>query len=134
MTLGTILESTSALAETSRAPASLVLRPEYGIESADVLCPEWALGRWAARSTLRTVLAPAGDELFSPFVSPGWSGQAERNLRPAQWLGLLKVMVAWGAEWFYAGFFSLRAPFQPADNWCWQAMMPAYAQALVAGS
>ena len=66
MTLGTILESTSALPETTRAPASLVLRPEYGIESADVLYPEWALGRWAARSTLRSVLAPAGDELFSP--------------------------------------------------------------------
>ena len=71
-----------------------------------------------------------GDELFSPFVSPGWSGQAERNLRPAQWLGLLKLMAAWGAEWFYTGFFSLRAPFQPSENWCWQAMMPIYAQAV----
>ena len=68
--------------------------------------------------------------MYSPFVAAGWSGQAERNLRPAQWLGLLKIHSVWGAEFFYTGFFSLRHPFQPSENWCWQAMMPAYAQAL----
>ena len=72
-----------------------------------------------------------GDELFSPFVNPGWSQQAERNVRPAQWLGLMKVLAAWGAEWFYTSFFSLRAPFQDPANWCWQAFMPVYAQASV---
>ena len=72
-----------------------------------------------------------GDLKYSPFVAAGWSGQAEKNLRPAQWLGLLKIMTAWGAEFFYTGFFSLRAPFQPPENWCWQAMMPSYAQALM---
>ena len=72
-----------------------------------------------------------GDELYAPFLSAGWSQQAERNLRPAQWLGLLKIMAVWGAEWFYAGFFSLRQPFQPAENWAWQALAPVYAQAAI---
>ena len=72
-----------------------------------------------------------GDDLMSPFLSAGWSQQAERNIRPAQWLGLLKVLAMWGAEWFYVGFFSLRQPFQDSANWCWQALMPIYAQALI---
>ena len=72
-----------------------------------------------------------GDELYSPFLSAGWSQQVERNVRPAQWLGVLKVMAAWGAEWFYTGFFSLRAPFPASENWCWQALAPVYAQAAV---
>jgi hypothetical protein len=29
-----------------------------------------------------------------------WSGKAEHNVRPAQWLGLVKIIAAWGAEWF----------------------------------
>ena len=94
-------------------------------------------GSAAARTTdlLDRPRAPSeralGDELFSPFVNPGWSQQAERNVRPAQWLGLMKVLAAWGAEWFYTSFFSLRAPFQDPANWCWQAFMPVYAQASV---
>ena len=32
---------------------------------------------------------------------------AEMNTRPPQWLGLLKLLAAWGAEWFYAGFFNV---------------------------
>ena len=76
-------------------------------------------------------LQALGDELMSPFVSAGWSQQAERNVRPAQWLGLMKVLAAWGAEWLYSGFFSLRAPFPDPANWCWQALTPVYAQAAV---
>jgi len=45
---------------------SLALRPDYGIESSDVLYPKWTLGKWTASSTLRSVLAPAGEGLFSP--------------------------------------------------------------------
>ena len=48
-----------------------------------------------------------GDLLFSPFMAAGWSGKAEKNTRPAQWLGLLKLVAAWGAEWMYAGFFNV---------------------------
>ena len=42
---------------------------------------------------------------------------------------ILLLRLAWEAEWFYGGFFSLRKPFPPSENWCWQAMMPSYAQA-----
>ena len=36
------------------------------MESGDVFYPSWALGKWTAVSTLSSVLAPAGEELFSP--------------------------------------------------------------------
>eukprot|EP00040_Diaphanoeca_grandis_P024834 m.136926 g.136926 ORF g.136926 m.136926 type:complete len:1061 (-) comp29894_c0_seq1:14-3196(-) len=82
----------------------------------------------------RTSEMALGDTLYSPFIAAGWSGKAELNTRPAQWLGLLKVMSAWGAEWFYAGFFNVEIDSHhhmpdPA-NWCWQGMMPSYAQAI----
>ena len=72
----------------------------------------------------------AGDTLFSPFVAAGWHIAEEENVRPAQWLGLLKVLGNWGAEFFYAGFFSLSKPFPIPGNWIWQAAVPGYAQAI----
>jgi hypothetical protein len=45
------------------------------------------------------------DHLFSPWVSAGWSPLEFINMRPAQWLGLLKAMSASGAEYFNVGFF-----------------------------
>lgn len=71
-----------------------------------------------------------GDKLFSPFVAAGWHVQSERNIRPAQWLGMLKLIAIWGAEFYYVGFFSLGVPFSPSQNWCYQAAMPAYSQAI----
>lgn len=66
-TLSGILEATAELPPTTaRVPLSLALRPEYGLESYDVTYPEWTLGKWTARSTLRSVFAPAGEELFTP--------------------------------------------------------------------
>ena len=70
------------------------------------------------------------DRLFSPFVAAGWSPAIENNIRPGQWLGLLKILGVWGAEFFYTGFFSLGQPFPPVRNWIWQAAMPSYAQAV----
>jgi len=96
---------------------------------------EWLAGggpdhavRWTVQTRYSELAS--GDTLMSPFVAAGWSGTAEKNTRPAQWLGLLKLLAAWGAEWFYAGFFSLHQPFQPSQNWCWQAVMPPMAQAV----
>ena len=49
------------------APAAAIsLRPTYGIESADVVYPEWFLGKWTATSQLESVIAPAGVDLFAP--------------------------------------------------------------------
>jgi hypothetical protein len=86
---------------------------------------------------IRATEIAAGDTLFSPFVAAGWSGKQEENVRPAQWLGLLKIHAAWGAEFFYAGFFSVTSSidshhkFQDSRGWCWQGMMPSYVQALM---
>lgn len=78
-----------------------------------------------------------GDNLFSPFVSAGWNEDEERNIRPGQWLGLLKCMGMLGAEYYFAGFFneaaSYNAPNPPPakpEGYVWQAVIPAYAQAV----
>lgn len=66
-TVGSVLEATVGVpVDSERLPISLALRPEYGLESSDVMYPSWALGRWTASSTLRSVFAPAGEALFSP--------------------------------------------------------------------
>jgi hypothetical protein len=76
----------------------------------------------------------AGDDIFSPFVAAGWKSAVERNMRPAQWLGFLKVLTALGAEYFETGFFSPLQwgkvdNVQLPQNYVWQAAAPAYAQA-----
>ncbi|HXB42386.1 MAG TPA: T9SS type A sorting domain-containing protein [Bacteroidia bacterium] len=47
-----------------------------------------------------------GDNLSSPFVSAGWSVNEAANLRPAQYLGLLKAIGILGAEFYYVGYFN----------------------------
>ncbi|MEP7263906.1 MAG: fibronectin type III domain-containing protein [Bacteroidota bacterium] len=78
-----------------------------------------------------------GDNLYSPFVSAGWNEDEERNIRPGQWLGLLKCMGMLGAEYYFAGFFNEAASYNlpnppPAkpEGYVWQAVIPAYAQAV----
>ncbi|MBL7923217.1 MAG: fibronectin type III domain-containing protein [Bacteroidia bacterium] len=71
-----------------------------------------------------------GDDLMSPFVSAGWNIDETVNVRPAQYLAMLKVLSAWGSEFFYSGYFSLAAPFPDSKNWGWQTVMPVYAQAI----
>lgn len=77
-----------------------------------------------------------GDKLYSPFVAAGWDLNEENNIRPGQWLGLLKVLGMTGAEFYYTGYFneagSYNAPNPPPaspDGYAWQAVMPSYAQA-----
>jgi len=65
-TLSDKLEMSAALAPEAQMPLRLALRPAYGIETPDVSYPDWALGRWTATSTLQSVYAPAGEELFAP--------------------------------------------------------------------
>jgi hypothetical protein len=79
-----------------------------------------------------------GDVDFSPFVAAGWGEEIE-NIRPAQWLALLKAMVMLGAENFYTGYFNITGKggkwpngFGPNDpaGYAYQVAMPAYAQAI----
>lgn len=78
----------------------------------------------------RKVEIKDGDKFFSPYVAAGWAFNPEKDIRPAQWLGLLKCLAAVGAEFYYAGYFNLKAPFSLPENYVWQAAMPAYAQAV----
>lgn len=88
----------------------------------------WHGWQWAAES--RKVELDLGDKLFSPAVAAGWDADETKNVRPGQWLGMLKSYAMAGAEYFYTSFFSLQAPFPEAKNWAWQTVMPAYAQGI----
>jgi hypothetical protein len=77
------------------------------------------------------------DQLMSPFVSAGWSPISEENQTPSQYLGALKLLMALGSEFFYAGYFTLgedfnddgKIDFGDSRLWAWQALAPSYAQA-----
>ena len=87
---------------------------------------------WEWISISRKVEIAAGDKLFSPFVAAGWSKKPEENVRPSQWLGLLKCLGVVGAEFYYAGVFNERnlSNFPIPENYVWQLTTPAYAQAI----
>jgi hypothetical protein len=65
--LGEILETTRSPQESllSAEFMPLVQRPSYGIEAEDCFYPDWCLGRWRVTSTLASVQAPAGVDVFS---------------------------------------------------------------------
>ncbi len=79
-----------------------------------------------------------GDKNFSPFIAAGWMDE-KNNIRPAQWLALLKSMVMLGADFFYVGYFNITNPdgkwpggAGPNDpkGYAYQVAIPAYAQAI----
>jgi fibronectin type III domain protein len=88
----------------------------------------WHGWQWIVESRYNELAV--GDRLYSPFVAAGWDVNPESNIRPGQWLGLLKCLNMTGAEFFYTGFFSLSSPWPDSKNWIWQAVMPSYAQAV----
>jgi hypothetical protein len=72
----------------------------------------------------------------TPFVGAGWNVNEEQNMRPAQWLGLLKVIGMMGARSYYTGYFNEAASYTPPNpppadpkGYIWQAATPSYAQA-----
>lgn len=70
----------------------------------------------------------AGDNLFSPTVSPGWNNDETTILRPAQWMGLLKAVAMTGAEYFHTAYFFLKVPYQNPADFVWQVSIPSYVQ------
>ncbi len=78
----------------------------------------------------RKIEIASGDKFFSPYVAAGWSTNPEEDMRPAQWLGLLKCLSVVGAEFYYVGYFNLKKPYTKPEDYIWQAAMPAYAQAI----
>ncbi|MCI4668426.1 MAG: LamG domain-containing protein [Bacteroidia bacterium] len=92
---------------------------------------------WEWLVVCRKIEINQGDKLFSPFIGAGWEKDPVRNIRPSQWLGLLKLLGPIGAEFYYTGFFNEtpwghqgKFTFPNPKNYIWQAALPAYAQAL----
>ena len=88
----------------------------------------WRGWEWIRQS--RPTEIRTGDKLYSPFIAAGWDRVPENNIRPGQWLGLLKCLSVTGAEFYYVGMFILKKPYAKPENYVWQAAIPAYAQAI----
>jgi hypothetical protein len=99
----------------------------------------------------------AGSPWSMPYVAAGWSYMEQKNIRPGQWLGLLKVMGVAGALTYVPAFFVIPSErggscawgvcndldCQESDSTCaaqtvqnpnhhaWQTLIPSYAQAAV---
>jgi hypothetical protein len=71
---------------------------------------------------------PWYDKWTAPYVSAGWNVNSERDMRPGQYLGLLKSVALSGANFFHPGYFNQASPEGKA--YCWQVAMPVYAQAI----
>jgi len=83
----------------------------------------------------RTVETNTNIKYTTPFVACGWNVNEELNMRPAQWLGILKVLGMTGSRMFYSGYFNEAFDYNPPNpppanpkGYVWQAVMPAYAQ------
>ena len=92
--------------------------------------------------TSRELELSLGDNLNSPFICASWYNSEEQGVRPAQYLGLLKLLGILGSEFFYNAYFpnvntksvngvKVSLPAQLPENWVWQASMGPYAQAII---
>lgn len=91
------------------------------------------------------------DKLFAPYISPGGDCHADKNIRPTQWLALLKAMGVAGAEYFIPFNYSTgtQALWNPCltnplykdannnnitgdilSNYIWEPVVASYAQAV----
>jgi|GEM_PF-996138 len=71
------------------------------------------------------------DYRYAPFVAAGWEQQEEFNIRPAQWLSLVKAAGIMGVDFYNTGYFNLNAFwFANPSGYVWQAVIPSYAQAV----
>ena len=84
------------------------------------------------RDARQKELVVTEDTRSAPFVCAGFSHDPRGNIRPGQWLGMLKVMSAAGAEYFNTGYFIPlgynQNNWQNPEHWAWQSAMPGYAQ------
>jgi len=71
----------------------------------------------------------SGDSMYSPFIAAGWEANGELDMRPSQYLGILKTLSAFGVDFFYSGYWD-ESNNNPSKGWCWQFQIPSYAQAV----
>lgn len=88
----------------------------------------WRNG-WYYTMQARSIELSLGDKWFCPFITTGFSANEEENMRPARWLGLTKALAVTGAE-FYHNFFYTGKETSQAKNYIWNAVIPAYTQAI----
>lgn len=88
----------------------------------------WAGWQWIVENRQKEIAL--GDKFYSPFVGAGWHTNPEINVRPAQYLGLLKCLGMTGAEYYYSALFNTATPFPDSDNYAWQGVYPSYSQAV----
>lgn len=76
-----------------------------------------------------------GTRYFTPFITGGYDVNEENNMRPAQYLGLLKVVNMYGARSFYTAYFNEQSSYNPPNpppavpkGYAWQLAIPVYAQ------
>lgn len=79
--------------------------------------------------TSRQQAFASGDSLYSPFIAAGWEANFELDVRPAQYLGMLKTLSAYGVDFFYSGYWDESNNIS-SKSWCWQFQIPSYAQAI----
>jgi hypothetical protein len=79
-----------------------------------------------------------GNRYFTPFITGGYDVNEENNMRPAQYLGLLKIVSMYGARSFYTAYFNEQSSYNPPNpppavpkGYAWQLALPTYAQASV---
>lgn len=87
----------------------------------------WHGLNWVWQSREQNFLSK--DSLYSPFISAGWDANGELDVRPSQYLGLLKNLSAYGVDFFYSGYFD-ESTLNPSKGWCWQFQIPTYAHAI----
>lgn len=88
------------------------------------------------REELQDAIA-VGDKFSSPYVTPtsyyasNWRINFKKDIRPGQWLGMLKYTAVTGAEFFYP-FYYLQGDGKKAsaNNHIWQLTTSAYVQAI----
>src|SRR6185436_16629392 len=89
---------------------------------------------WVDRGRIKEL--SFGDDRFAPYVAAGWYREyAELDIRPAQWLGLLKIVGMMGVDFYHTGHFKDAKSYGPSSlppdpkGYAWQAASASYAQA-----
>ena len=82
-------------------------------------------------ASLQAELA-TGNKTSTPYPSPGWNGQVEKNMQPSNFAGMLGIYIVEGATFFYPAFFTIGGTgIQDPKSYCYIPAMCAYAQAFL---
>ena len=89
----------------------------------------WRNG-WNYSMIARSVELGLGDKWFCPFITTGFDGNEEGNMRPGRWLGLMKALSGTGAEFYHNFFYTGKNVSNPA-NYIWNGTTASYAQGIL---